>query len=144
MILQINEDIDTELDVNSMSKDELRTNIINMLNKIKPKAIKLDLDKDIFDTEGKETYYEIHDKIYTVLNNKNNHGFYTNKWYVFIIEKQLVFFYYTNRKTLKFFFTNTGFTWSITKNGKTNLDRAWDKLDAMKQLYSIADEYLSN
>ena len=62
MILQINEDIDAELDVNNMSKDELRTNIINMLNRIKPKAIKLDLDKDIFDTEGKETYYEIDER----------------------------------------------------------------------------------
>lgn len=144
MILQINEDINSELDVNNMSKDELRTNIINMLNRIKPKAIKLDLDKDIFDTEGKETYYEIDEKIYTVLNNKNNHGIYTNRWYAFIIEKQLVFFYRTSKRTLKFFFANSGFTWSITKNGKTNLDRAWDKLDAMKQLYSIADEYLSN
>ena len=91
-----------------------------------------------------ETYYEIDEKIYTVLNNKNNHGIYTNKWYAFIIEKQLVFFYRTSKRTLKFFFANSGFTWSITKNGKTNLDRAWDKLDAMKQLYSIADEYLSN
>ena len=130
--------------IDDMSKSELKVSIIDMLNEIKSEAVKLNLNKDIFNANGKETYYEIRDIIYDTLNNQTNLGFYTDKWYAFIIDNQIVFFYDTNRSTMKFFFTNSGFTWSITKNGKTNLDRAWDKLVAMKQLYSIANEYLNN
>lgn len=130
--------------LDDMSKSELKVSIIDMLNEIKPKAVKLNLTKDIFNAEGRETYYEMLDVIYDTLTNQTNLGIATNKWYAFMIDNQIVFFYYTIRSTMKFFFTNSGFTWSITKNGKTNLDRAWNKLDAMKQLYSIANEYLNS
>lgn len=129
-----------DLDIDDMSKSELITYVKDLLDKIKSKTIKLDLDKSIFDKEGKETYCEISDKIYNALN-KNQ---IIDKWYAFTIDNQIVFIKYTGRSIIKIFFANSGYMWSISKNGKTNMNRAWDKTDALKQLAYIAAECINN
>ena len=138
MVIRLNEDYN--LDIDDMSKSELISYIKELLDKAKSKAIELDLDKNIFNSEGKDTYYEINDKVYDALHNHWT----IDKWYVFIITNQIVFIKTTNRNTIKIFFANSGYMWSISKNGKTNMDRAWDKTDALKQLAYIAAECIDN
>ena len=65
--------------IDDMSKSELKVSIIDMLNEIKSEAVKLNLNNDIFNANGKETYYEIRDVIYDTLNNQTNLEFYTDK-----------------------------------------------------------------
>ena len=138
MVIRLNENYNSDID--DMSKSELISYIKELLDKAKSKAIELDLDKNIFNNEGKDTYYEISDKVYNAL---HSHWI-IDKWYVFIITNQIVFIKITNRNTIKIFFANSGYTWSISKNGKTNMDRAWDKTDALKRLAYIAAECIES
>jgi hypothetical protein len=122
-----------------MSMPELKEYAKELIEEAKSKAIKLDLEREVFEKEDKRCYYEIDNQIYKSLNGR----VYTEIWYAFIIENQLVFVKYTNRGTIKMFFTGSGYLWSISKGGRKSLDRATMKQDALRQLCVIAADCLS-
>lgn len=136
MKLHINEQTleqTSEKDFYDLSVKELAFGIRDMINKLNFK--KVDLDKNFVNGKGKELYYTLHDIMWKAVGSYGGTMIREETNYPVEFDNFKALYSVNSRGTQKFVFLDSGYMWTITKNGNVKMDRAVMKIDTLRFLY---------
>ena len=141
MKLHINEQTleqTSEKDFYDLSVKELAFGIRDMINKLN--FNKVDLDKNFVNGKGKELYYTLHDIMWNAVGSNGGTSIMSETSYPIQFDNVKAIYRYGSRGTHKFIFLDSGYMWTITKNGNVKMDRAVMKIDVLRFLYQNLED----